>query len=413
MESESKVYERKRLIAKFGILFTAKALFSLYKKKFAPIDALVFASTLTGFSILSKSKNKLIVGLSSLLLNLLSIPVRETINSLVFVRAIHYLYRSVVYKRKLAIKSSKKDDLLVLRKNNKITRFIDNYGEFMVWIYISMHINYALFLYPHYMPHSFVKSIYYTSGHLIKLGKEYGKVMQGMTSLALSHCDNEKLDIFRVNGNTLDFMKKNKEIIPAYDALVSAVPPRIHHDYLLCAYFHPHYSSCFVASLSQGYLVFKTIAKTYFILNLPGVAIKISKQFKKKQSDYWNTLKKFVFSSIRSTLMVSTYIGSIELFICLLRRFFQKEHRLSYAFAAAFATPAIWLDKPGRLLELNTYCTSVCVKSYVKILRDMGYWNQWIESIIMMPVYAILVDCIRKEYPAVGLMKPVFKWFFE
>ncbi|KAJ3320114.1 hypothetical protein HDV06_005679 [Boothiomyces sp. JEL0866] len=413
MESESREHEKKKLIAKFGLLFTAKALFSLYKKKFAPIDALIFASTLTGFSYFSKSKNKAVVGLSSLLLNILSPPVRETINSLVFVRAMHYFYRSIVYKRKLAIKSSKKDELLVLRKNNRITRFIDSYGEFMVWIYISMHINYALFLYPKYMPYSFVKSIYYTSGHLIKLGKEYGKVMQGMTSLALSFSNYEKMDIFKVEGNTLDFMKLNQADVPAFNSLAPSVPPHIHHDYLLCTYFHPHYSSCFAASISQGYLVFKTIAKTYFLLNLPGVVIKVSKQIKKKQSDYWNIFKKFMISSLRSTLMVSAYIGSIELFICLLRRFFQREYKLSYAFAAAFATPAIWLDKPGRLLELNTYCTSVCVKSYIKILRDMGYWNQWIESIIMMPVYAILVDCIRKEYPAVGLLKPVFNWFFE
>ncbi|KAJ3276896.1 hypothetical protein HDV01_002951 [Terramyces sp. JEL0728] len=413
MKSESKEYEKKRLAAKFGILFTAKALFSIYKKKFAPVDALVFASTLTGFSYFSKSKNKLIVALSSLLLNLLSTPVRETINSLVFVRAIHYLYRSIVYKRKLAIKSTKKDDLLVLRKNNRITRFIDKYGEFMVWIYISMHINYALFLYPHYMPHSFVKSIYYTSGHMIKLGKEYGKVMEGMTSLALSFSNNDKQEIFKVNGKTLEFMTKHQNIVPAFKELAPSVPPHIHHDYLLCAFFHPQHSSCFAASLSQGYLVFKTIAKTYFLLNLPGVAIRISKQIKNKRHEYATTLKRFVLSSLRSTLMVSTYIGSIELFICMFRRLFQKEHKLSYAFASAFATPAIWLDKPGRLLELNTYCTSVCLKSYVKILRDMGFWNQGIESIIMMPAYVILVDCVRKEYPAVGLMKPVFNWFFE
>ena len=108
--------------------------------------------------------------------------------------------------------------------------------------------------------------------------------------------------------------------------------------------------------------------------------------------------------------MVSLYISSFSGYLCLLRHL-TREFRISYGLAGVLSAPAVFVDKPGRLLELNTFCASKVLESLI-ITSGVKY-TRMMEVMVMSPVYGILT-VLMERYPEVlnGWMTGVFYHVF-
>lgn len=112
----------------------------------------------------------------------------STISSILFVRAIHFAINSLVYKTpgpmisttpKLKVRNTSS------RICNQIIKIIDNYGAYLIWIYISFHINITLFLKKSYLPKSLYKSLFNVAAHPERYGKNYQHILQGIADLSI------------------------------------------------------------------------------------------------------------------------------------------------------------------------------------------------------------------------------------
>ncbi|KAI8900721.1 hypothetical protein BC833DRAFT_240271 [Globomyces pollinis-pini] len=89
----------------------------------------------------------------------------QTIYTMIVVRTLHFGIRSLMYKPKAYLKSETHKQQLALRsyKNKKVRmvqKLIDRYGSWLVWIYVSFHVDVTIFVYPKYLAVSCLFSNY-------------------------------------------------------------------------------------------------------------------------------------------------------------------------------------------------------------------------------------------------------------
>ena len=171
--------------------------------------------------------------------------------------------------------------------------------------------------------------------------------------------------------------------------------------------------------------VFEGLWKTYALLNGASFLVgEIRQLFKSRKSGEVSNdierpplkvqLFKFVISTLRNTMMVSSYVGAFSFCLCMLRnRFPGREFLLNYGIAGILAAPTIYIDKPGRLTELNAFVVSKLEESVSLWLWKVIKYNRLVENLLMMPIYGALSVIMEDHQHALnGFTVPIFKWVY-
>jgi hypothetical protein len=96
---------------------------------------------------------------------------------------------------------------------------------------------------------------------------------------------------------------------------------------------------------------------------------------------------------------------------------------MSYGLGGVIATPAILLENPGRLIELNIFCSTKILEIIIlyfyqnKIMvysRYFDIYERLVETIVMAPTIGAL-STIVDLYPFAlnGILAPAFYWILK
>ncbi|KAJ3304102.1 hypothetical protein HDV03_003088 [Kappamyces sp. JEL0829] len=427
-----------------SLLFSAKTLFDGYSAKgrwLRPknvVETLLFSSAVPGFALLYKVllrflRNRcgagrghlapFVAGCISSLCLLLdpSVKRRRFIAAMMFMRILHHSVRAfVTYPHILEDRASRTPDSAGQTAHRSLTlsRLVHRWGDWALWYYASMHTNYCVFLYPHLLPTSYAKSLFFVSGIKARLGKDYMDIMRGYQTLVLgldaqpAHALNQPLSLVSSTKSFLTPLLNQSPRDPllvdrGWDALNLHVLTTSLHPRLGCAVIHPHQSTCLSGALSSFQEVAAINLKTYLLLNSPSLLLAMYR----KPQKYPSHVKKYVMGTAKSLAFVASYISVISYCICLCRTVLPgREKKFSYAMSVWVACLAILLDKPGRITELTTYGLMNCFGSWVKIMHvraGMPRLDAGTEFSCMIPLWGLLA-WIRENRPEAitGLLTP-------
>ena len=121
-------------------------------------------------------------------------------------------------------------------------------------------------------------------------------------------------------------------------------------------------------------------------------------------------------------MMLACYIGIISQTTCAFRKWIGRDTRLSYivfndsyGLAGLVAGPAIYVDKVGRLTELNGYVFTKFLQTIFIYAQRKGYAKSipYGDMFYFVPTMAILATCLQ-HYPhsVHGIAEPILKWIF-
>lgn len=397
------------ILKKFLTIFIVKEILNFKKRQITA--SLRFSTSLTLISASNQflqqkfRVNAFLSGLiSSLFLLIADKNSSKFVASLVFCRTIHFMTRSWLY------------DVKGKLRNSTTAKVIDKYGEFLVWIYSSFNTNILISLYPELMPRSYRNGLMAAAGHTVRLGPKYVEILAGMRVLVKGLVGNQDPSLKQPLAEpTKTFLKKNLDnpLASGLKDLVKILPDNAQHALLVCGAWHPHQDSCLTASLiSVALLVFKINIKSYLMLNF----LSLVSRLHKKKSLELAAFRKWILDSLRSCAMVSVYMGTISLATCVFRRGLQREYLLSYALAGVCGTPAIFVDKPGRLRELNTYCMSNLMSSWIISGYKAGIlnYNRGFETAVITPAFGVLAWLVAERPDTiVGIMNLPFNYILK
>ncbi|KAG0032575.1 hypothetical protein BGZ81_010625 [Podila clonocystis] len=188
-----------------------------------------------------------------------------------------------------------------------------------------------------------------------------------------------------------------KELIEA------VVPTDISHSYQLCSVLHPT-TTCMGNTWAIGTGAVTKAVKTYSILYAVMTLIWHRKkcQDKPKESVYH-----YLKSVVRSTAFLSLYTVIAANSVCLGRRVFGRERKLTYLLNGILASPAILLEQPGRRIEVILYIALRGLLTGWQLLLKRGLvyrvpqWDTALFSLsmgVVMSVYQGQPDAVSKLY---------------
>jgi hypothetical protein len=209
------------------------------------------------------------------------------------------------------------------------------------------------------------------------------------------------------------------KILPVIEDLI---PNNIRHEYVTCAIQHSDTTSCEIGAIKAGMLVFEPVFKTYRIINMLSFSLGFGKWIfyrfikKNKMKKVHNPLtlfKRFVFSTVRACLMLTSYISLFGYGLCTLRRIVGRDLKVNYGIAGLMAAPVVLID--GRLTELNSFLSTKVLSSFYEIFmfRTKFHGLKYGELLLFFPsLVGLAVLC--EEYPECvdGLFGPFLKWMF-
>ncbi|KAJ3276900.1 hypothetical protein HDV01_002955 [Terramyces sp. JEL0728] len=401
----------KLFVQRFGIFYTIKILISFVRNRKTGLRLLDssssrFATTLAGFSLYPalvqvfsthKSKHFIAGCLSALWLVADNDDKRTaTISQIVFMRTVYYVIRAWVYKgvKETGLQEIPKANAdpneaeshhkeLELRKSkygivNKFKQLVHLHGDHIVWASSAFHICFAAFNYSEYLSKSYFKSLVYITGSYERFGPDAANIIKGMSNIIKYGTRHPgKLPDIPAGKTTIEFLNefgkglpKNEEgdaFLKSVSAIKGALAQNVHHQKFICAMQHPETASCRD--------VVRRLIKIYIFLNLASLSVSFGtlaySKYKKKTTKKTVTsiINHAIISTVRSCLMVAGFVGGFSLSLCTLRKLFGREYLLSWGIAGVMATPSILIDKPGRLLEMNTFSATKTFESFVLFLH--------------------------------------------
>ncbi|KAJ3255465.1 hypothetical protein HK103_006282 [Boothiomyces macroporosus] len=304
---------------------------------------------------------------------------------------------------------------------NNLKKLIHLHGDHIVWASSAFHICFTAFNFSEYLSKSYFKSLVYITGSYERFGPDAANIIIGMSNIIKYGTRHpEKLPDIPAGKSTIEYLNVFEKSLPtteegnafkkSVDAIKGALPPNVHHTKFICAMQHPETASCTIAALHTCRDVVRRLIKIYILLNLVSLSVsfgslahsKYKKKTTKKTASF--IIKSAIVNTIRSCLMVAGFVGGFSLSLCTLRKLFGREYLVSWGLAGVMATPSILIDKPGRLLEMNTFSATKTFESLV-LFVEMG---------VMIPTIGVLCT-IMNEYPYAmnGYMTGIFKWIFN
>ncbi|KAJ3276897.1 hypothetical protein HDV01_002952 [Terramyces sp. JEL0728] len=392
-----------KFVNRFGIYYALKTVLSLIRllRKSKKINRNVllnipnirFAISLAGMSSfyhliaeLYQGKYKYIVagGLSSLWM-VVDRDRKQTgnISQVIFIRTLYFMIRAFVYdkpKEEIKHEDEHKPALQLRKSEDKLTsrlrRYIDENGDYTIWMVGAFHICYCAFVYPEFLTKPYLSSLVYITGGYSRYGDNAIYLIEKLSKLIrfssknplaipLNHKQTSKAYV-----NDLMSVFKEKGFDEHLEALggIAASCTNAKHERLFCAMQHPTQQSCILAGFERGVDVYKKLIKTYLILNTTTFLFKLFNSIKKKKEH--NKTHMFIHSmatAMRSCLFIAAYIGLFSHSICLLRRVYGKESPL-----------------------------------------------MTVELLVMMPTFGLLTHLLEVyPYSANGFIVPLLRWFYD
>ena len=329
---------------------------------------------------------------------------------------------------------------------NGLRSYIDKHGEFTVWVLSAFQICFLCFSAPRHVTPAFFESLIQVTASKKRLGPHASRIVRGMSDLNThlsSLPQRHEIEVIPLGTPSKDHISKYMKLSSTHSSpalanvlnpmkpILDVLSPSIHHDRLVCAIQHPGNASCMEGGLLTSRQVFAGLWKTYVVLNsvsfvfgevrhLMGGGKKTAESddpSPKSRPSLQLRLQKVAVTILRNTLMVSSYVGVFSYFLCLLRRHFPgREYLLNYGVAGVLAAPTIYVDKPGRLTELNAFVVSKIIESLIISLRLWGIikYSRFFENCLMVPTYGVLSVIMQDHQHALnGFTTPLLKWFYN
>ncbi|KAG0330950.1 hypothetical protein BG000_011342 [Podila horticola] len=186
--------------------------------------------------------------------------------------------------------------------------------------------------------------------------------------------------------------------------LIEAVVPKdMHHSYQMCAVQHPT-MSCTGNTLAVATGAATKAAKSYAILYGVMTLVWHRKKFenKPKESAY-----RYLVSVARSTAFLALHTVIAANSVCLGRRVFGREWKLTYLLNGILASLAILLEQPGRRIEVILYIalralnTGWLLMMKRGLIRRVPQWDTALFSLsmgVIMSVYQSQPEAVSKLY---------------
>ncbi|KAG0330949.1 hypothetical protein BG000_011341 [Podila horticola] len=202
-----------------------------------------------------------------------------------------------------------------------------------------------------------------------------------------------------VAGNTRQVLSTHlpKELVEA------VVPSGISHSYQLCAVLHPA-TSCMGNTWAIGTGAVTKAVRTYSLLY---AVMTLTWHRKKCQDKPKESLYHYLKSVARSTAFLSLYTVIAANSVCLGRRMFGRERKLTYLLNGILASPAILLEQPGRRIEVILYIALRGLLTGWQLLLKRGVarrvpqWDAALFSLsmgVVMSVYQSQPEAVSKLY---------------
>lgn len=376
---------------------------------------------------------------------------RVTISLNAFVKAFLFAIRSYIYRKpgdeidnqlqtKKELLVSKKYPLQLIEHKNRflytVAQGVHLYGDYILWQMIAFHLTMIAFNQPQFLPKGYYYSLLHVTGYLNRYGKNIQGVMRGLGSLTLYSNENPNTDLFRIpSGITSKDFINNLALQPGnrYPFLEDLLPTTrllkdaAHHDFLICAFHHPQTSSCILAGFKAGIEVAPIIFPTYAAINSLQLIVGVVRIAFRKQAgleddrpskiaQVLERLKRYITSTAQSVLMISAYCSMLTYTLCFLRYLLNQEFPVSYGIAGFIGGPTILFDKPGRLTEMNSYCSTKALISFYEWGKANRRWKgfNFGELMYFMPSLIVLANCSERfPHTVHGISEPVLKWLFS
>ncbi|KAJ3316111.1 hypothetical protein HDV04_000321 [Boothiomyces sp. JEL0838] len=218
------------------------------------------------------------------------------ISQIIFIRTLYFLIRAFVYEDSEQVKDDEHGHKLKLRKSSnslleKLKRFIDENGDYTIWMVGAFYICYCAFVYPEYLTKPYLSSLVYITGGYSRYGDKAIYLIEKLSKL-IRFSSNHPLEI------PLNKSKKSKEYVADLvtefkrkgytehlEALegISSSLANTKHERLFCAMQHPTQSSCVLAGFERGVDVYGKLIKTYLLINTTTFLFKLFNNIKKKK----------------------------------------------------------------------------------------------------------------------------------
>lgn len=176
------------------------------------------------------------------------------------------------------------------------------------------------------------------------------------------------------------------------------------HEYALCSVQHPHreyclysFGDCLVAEFQRGIYLYAPL----------NILMSLVFRGKKVLQDPVGSSSRILFSTLRSAIFLTAYVTCAWSSSCAFRRIFGIDKPARYFLSGFLAGSAVFIEVPGRRLELALYCLPRAVEAAWNCAVKYGYWdNFWggetlyfsIASSILMTLYQHDPESIHDGY---------------
>ncbi|KAJ3301409.1 hypothetical protein HDV03_000878 [Kappamyces sp. JEL0829] len=371
----------------------------------------------------------------------------EAISQLVFIRTLYFAVRAWLYASgdaDMALEAKSLHDRephLKLRASSStwtkwMRTFIHRHGLYATWSFVAWVICYRCFVKPDHVTKEFFNALITVTSFKKRTGKEADQIVRGMARLSqffVSQPSRDPIELIPPTATSIGHIESvmqsgtalQKQALAPSSKIVAVLDPDIRHSRLMCAIQHPETASCFGGGLVAAGAVFMGIWKTYLIINSVSFLFseatmlykaKLSRNRRPRKSSFANHVRKTMVATVRNSLMISAFVGLFSFWTCVIRRAVGRETLFQYGLAGTLACPSIFIDKPGRLVELNAYSGAKVLESYLISLKLMGIVNytRFTEQLVMVPTYGLLAWVMEYHPEALnGFAVPVFQWLYR
>ncbi|KAJ3276899.1 hypothetical protein HDV01_002954 [Terramyces sp. JEL0728] len=353
----------------------------------------------------------------------------RTISSLVFVRTLYFLIRAVVYveptdKQHEGDSAENSSDKLPTEAERQATQLHDHQtkvrivgnqflqsivntvhysGHWMIWIANSVHACTLQYPYPELMENGYYNTILKLMAVSDRYGRNYEPVVAKVSQTTKYYIQNGIDQCIPAGTTSLEYLNSlnTPEIGKAVEMFKGLVDPSAVHSRLCCVLHHPQ----------EAWNISRSMAKTYFLYNLASTIMSLYRNRK----NIPHKVYRLAIDTVKMCLMISVFVGLFNLSSCQFRRLFRKEHLWFHFLGGLCATPAILLDKPGRMVEMNAYCFVKVFDTLILYFQQRGFkYTRLFETLVMIPtVFTLTTIMAGHKHAMRGFVVPPLKMIFH
>ncbi|KAI8914163.1 hypothetical protein EDD86DRAFT_198611 [Gorgonomyces haynaldii] len=306
---------------------------------------------------------------------------------------------------------------LVQKQMGPVLSFVDAQGVKGMWLLVAYLVCYTCFNIPEHVPRSYYKSLLYVTGIINVYQKDTDRVMKAHSEL-VNYSTSNQIDLSIPESTTSrDYLLKMFQDSRIGDIVkrmvrLDLIPSGARHSQLACCWQHPLDASCESGALRYAFGVVRQVLPLYIAINSVSTIVSLYNKKAKKRK----ILRDYVHSTLRTGLMMGSFVGLFSYIVCRFRRFFGRDLGFIYGLGGLLAVPTLFIEKQSRLIDLLGYCSTKVLETgygYGKLhhlVPDIKYG----ELLFLLPSIAIVAECVENHPETVhGMMKPLLFWLFQ